>query len=228
MLFRSRAPRGGPLVPYPGPAPSGVLGLLGTGRPVEIRSARPGIPTPGRAHASQTPSQTCFVKLTTSFGSWRKRPIPTELFVFPEFRDTGSCGRVLTAQQRLPRTPDRDTPRGDVHARARKREGTQHDRRGQGRVAPGTGPWGQGTELSRPLEAATGARAGLCVPAHTRRHLEASPHTQSALVREALWAPSETGGPAQKPRPAGEAGGPRPPHGPCLPETSWLSVREQA
>lgn len=125
-------------------------------------------PTPGRAHASQTPSQTCFVKLTTSFGSWRKRPIPTELFVFPKFRDTGSCGRVLTAQ-RLPRTPDRGAPGADVHARARKRGGTQDDCWGQGRVAPGTGLWGQGTELS---PASGSRRGGACWPLCLCSHVE--------------------------------------------------------
>lgn len=44
------------------------------------------------AWGPQTLSQTLFVKLMTLLSSLRKRPIPTELFVFPEFTDTSSSG----------------------------------------------------------------------------------------------------------------------------------------
>lgn len=61
----------------------------------------PGVPHPHvespclerrMAWAPQTLSQTLFVKLMTLFSSLRKQPIPTELFVFPEFTDTSSSG----------------------------------------------------------------------------------------------------------------------------------------
>lgn len=158
------------------PRPRAVWGAGAPGaQAAEVRV--PSLASSGRAHASQTRAQTRFVKLTTSLGSGRKRPIPTELFVFPESRAAGGRRMVLPARCSA-RAPGEAPPARTLGRRSAAAAPGARNRRSahppRGRDCAGRGPAAR--VLGKPAR-------GVCSPPlrRVRRHRERSPHTLSAL-----------------------------------------------